>query len=83
MLVGRHDYDPKDGFRERIAPDTVFAIVGWVPAAPLSASRISGLLEGSIGTYEVPANATLDELLRPGPVSVSCFRTDHRFTLER
>ena len=83
VLVGRHDYDPRDGFRDRIAPDTVLAILGWVPDASLSPSRISGLLDGSIGTYEVPTNATLEELLRPGQNSVSCHRTDHRFTLER
>lgn len=83
VLIGRHDYDPKDGFRERIAPDTVLAILGWVPDAALSASHISGLLNGSIGTYEVPTNATLEELLRPGQISISCFRADHRFTLER
>ena len=83
LAVGLNGYDPKDGFRERLAADTVLAVFGWVPAATLTSSRISGALQGFIGTYSVPADAGLDELLRITPGMTSCSSTDHRFTLER
>jgi hypothetical protein len=83
VLIGNQNHDSTDGFRERVAPETVLAILGSVPEATLSPSRISGLLHASIVTYEVPTNASLEELLRLGRVTSSCLDSDHRFTLER
>ena len=83
FLVGFDAYDPKSGLRERIAPDAALAVSGWVPEGTLTPSRFSGLLEGSIATYQVPLDAGPEDLLRPGPVTSSCWQANHRFTLER
>lgn len=83
LAVGLNPYDPRDGFRERVAADTVLSIFGWVPETTLTPSRISGRLDAYIATYEVPLDATLDDLLRVDRVKTSCSSADHRFTLER
>ena len=83
FLVGFDPYDSKSGFRERVAADGVFAVSGWVHDVTVTSSWISGRLEGSIATYQVPPDAGLEDLLRPGPITSSCWSPDHRFTLER
>ena len=84
VAVGSNWYDATDGFRERVAADTVFFIIsGWVDEARVTPSGFSGLLNAGIGTYEVPVDAGLDELLRLGRETTPCWRVDHRFTLER
>ena len=83
LAVGLNPYDPRDGFRDRVAADTVLSVFGWVPETTLTPSRISGRLDAYIATYEVPLDATLDDLLRVDRVKTSCSSADHRFTLER